>query len=53
MMSARYTFVHSAKGLSGLMDEVNEFCRKYPEYRMFQVMADKSTLAAILTTDPN
>lgn len=55
MTSARYTYLSSNRGLSGLMDAVNEFCLKYPEYRLLQVVYSENLddLYAILTTDPS
>lgn len=54
-MSARYTYVPSPQGMSHLMDAVNEFCVKYPEYRLLQVLKldHPYKLIAILTTDPS
>lgn len=53
--SARYTYIPAHDSMSGLMDAVNEFCRKYPEYRLFQVILDSQSqkVFAVLTTDPN
>lgn len=53
MSSARYTYVSSSQGMSGLIDVVNEFCRKYPEYRLLQVVYSENfdDLYAVLTTD--
>jgi hypothetical protein len=53
--SARYTFLFSDtsdNGMSRLTDQVNSFCAKYPEYRLFQVVIHHETVVAILTTDP-
>jgi hypothetical protein len=49
-MSARYTYI-SGTSVPRVIDEVNEFCRKYPEYRLMQVLADHTVVIAFLTTD--
>jgi hypothetical protein len=50
--SAQYTYLHGSN-LSRLIDQVNDFCQKYPEYRLFQVIVPSDDLViAILTTDP-
>lgn len=52
--SARYTYVSSDRGMSHLLDQVNAFAGKYPEYRLFQVLyGPDGTVYAVLTTDPS
>jgi len=63
--SARYTYIPGdtgvarLTGMGRLIDQVNEFCRKYPEYRLMQVVTERdrqntsTMLYAILTTDPS
>lgn len=52
MISARYTYIPSEDNISALLDKVNEFCLKYPEYRLMQVLISGHGVFAILTTDP-
>lgn len=50
--SARYTYEYGDT-MSGLLDRINEFCLKYPEYRLLQVVVIREqSLYAVLTTDP-
>lgn len=51
MTSARYTYL-SSDDVSYLIDRVNDFCKKYPEYRLMQIMPSGAFFLAILTTDP-
>lgn len=50
MPSARYTYA-SADSMSKLLDDVNDFCKKYPEYHLLQVVEGRAFFYAILTTD--
>ena len=50
MPSARYTYI-SGHDMSDLLDNVNEFTSKYPEYRLLQVVNMHVLGYAILTTD--
>jgi hypothetical protein len=50
--SAQYTYLFGIE-MARVVDQVNEFCRKYPEYRLLQILLDNGDgLYAILTTDP-
>lgn len=37
--------------MSDLLDKVNDFCRKYPEYHLKDVLDGGQLFYAILTTD--
>lgn len=51
-MSARYTFLYTSQGMSGLIDSVNDFCGKYQDYSLFQIVVIRENiLYAVLTTD--
>lgn len=54
-MSARYTYLFGSS-MAALMDQVNNFCQKYPEYRLLQILVvshnPMPNIFAIMTTDP-
>ena len=57
MTSARYTYLTGDQyELSALMDHINEFCTKYPEYRLHTLFPSPvpktRTMIALMTTDP-